>query len=219
MKHINTFFIVLGISFLVLAGCSTDNNITAPAEPMIQKAVTVDGESEIKQISTGKAAVFPIWADKGTYAGTVSITNDKQYFYVVFNVLKGWSLKESYVHLANNVSGIPVNKDGMPDPDKFLYSTVHKEMVNRFTYIIPLGESKLPRGQQMVFATNAKVENLENTGSKLDLRTAWGGNEPGPGPAWWSYIHYNVMGNDNPGVPIFRDDGIPYVENYNNGIK
>lgn len=219
MKHINIFFIVLGAALLVLTGCSTENNLTGPAQPVVEKTITAPVENSIKQVSPGKTAVYPIWADKGNYAGTISIMNDTEYFYVIYNVLKGWSLNETYVHHSENVNGIPVTKDGMPDLKKFEYTTLHKENVNRFTYIIPLGNEKLPRGRQIVIAANAKIENLENPGSKMDLKTAWGGNEPGPGPAWWNYIHYNVMGNEGPGIVIIRDDGIPYVRNNPDGIQ
>ena len=68
--------------------------------------------------------------------GDVLVWNDGSNLYVKFVVSSG-CLRETHVHVATSLSGIPQTKTGNPIPGKFEYSDPHG-CVTEYTYQIPL---------------------------------------------------------------------------------
>lgn len=198
MKHIKLFFVVLGILMLVLVGCSDNGLTTKPEESKADKAPLNETMHSIKLFNNQMASEYPIWAGQNINAGTVSIINDNNYIYVTYNTVNGWMLKETHVHVANNINGIPRTKQGIPIPGQFAYSMNHDPVINTYTYNIPLANYNFQMGQEIIIAAHAALVNGNYPYGEYQEETGWGGNEPGPGPRWWYYIRYTLI-DHNPG--------------------
>jgi len=70
-------------------------------------------------------------------AGDILVWNDGDYLHVNFTTADDWSLKETHLHVATSVSGIPQTKKGNPIPGQFDYKEDHDPMVTWFEYEIP----------------------------------------------------------------------------------
>lgn len=76
-------------------------------------------------------------AGQDVYVGSVSIWNDSDWLYVKYETVDGWSLKETHLHVATSLDGIP-QKRGNPPPGQFDYQNDYDPSVTEDTYEIDL---------------------------------------------------------------------------------
>jgi hypothetical protein len=215
MKHINILFLVLGALMLVLVGC-TDNNITGPVKNDAAISPNVETEVAMRFLKHQNPAVYPLMADKEVQVGNVYIMNDDKNIYVSYEIVKGWMLKDTNLHLAKSVNDIPMTKDGKPYIDMFVYKSNHKGEVSRFEYMIPLSKDDNKMSREFIIAAHAVIVYAENQLGREMILTAWGGEKKGPGPEPWYVINYKMM-TTNPGGG-FKQDNITAVENIKDPI-
>lgn len=139
---------------------------------------------------------YPIWAGQSILVGTLKITNDSDYLYVTYELLDGWMLEETHVHIASSVSGIPCNRNGIPVPGQFAYSNCHDPAVIEYTYAIALAPYGFQYGDQIVVAAHAAVKKWDEGSQTYQNETGWGGDNPGPGPRWWFYALYQLQDSE-----------------------
>lgn len=190
MKHINIYFALISIVMLVLVGCTDNNSITKPYVETPQKIVTNEDVSTLKMVIPKNEVTYPLIVGKEMNVGSVSIMNDKEFFYVTYSTMKGWSIQETKLNFAPELKAIPVNEEGVPLLDNFAYTKMHNSYTNVYTYKISVGTSRFMKDQEVFFAANAILRNETNNSGKQLIEVAWGGIERGPGPNWWNYISY-----------------------------
>jgi len=215
MKNINLLFALLGVVMLVLVGCSDNNGITNPLNNSAEILPQDNSVASMYMIDTPKGIAFPLWVDKETNVGTITIQNSKDYVYVTYQLDSGWSLKETNLQLAGNSNGIPISREGIPSPEQFMHSEMHESNVKGFTYMIPLGDYNFQINQEIAIAANAILVNEKNPVQKDQLVSAWGGDKRGPGPSWWRFMLYTLMENKNNGNPD-KIDNIIVLDNDSN---
>ncbi len=208
MKHINIYFALISIVMLVLVGCNDNNTITKPFVESPQKIVTNDDASAIKMALPKIEVTYPLIVGKEMVVGSVSILNDKDYFYVIYNTMKDWTIKETSLSFGSELKEIPMNEENVPLIDKFAYSQMHNAYAKVSYYKIPIGETKLMTGQEIFFAAYALLRNDASNSTKQPLEMAWGGVDRGPGQEWWNYIIYNFDLNFKDGGLVKEDSKI-----------
>lgn len=199
MKHINILFVVLGIMMLVLVGCTDNSSITGPEKNAAQSLPVGETVATIKLADAPKAVAFPIMIDKTTSVGTISVQNTKDFIYITYLAEKDWAFKETNVHVASTIQGIPQSRDGLPSPQQFAHINRFQSEVKAYTTQIPLSDYNFQIGQQVILAINFALFNPENPEVRQQLITGWGGTKNGPGPEWWNVIPYTLMEEKNQG--------------------
>ncbi len=141
----------------------------------------------------GEAAEFTLWAGQHINSGSLFIYNDQDYLYVTFATTGNWVIMKTHLHIASSLNGIPKNKQGIPVPGQFAYSTTHNPAVTEYTYSFLLSDLGYNVGDSFVVAAHAEVGMFDLDGNLVQEETAWGGNTPGPGNRWWYYATFTVQ--------------------------
>ncbi|MBW6516275.1 MAG: hypothetical protein K0B81_06640 [Candidatus Cloacimonetes bacterium] len=189
MKSIFKLMFLLSVMLVVLVGCQNMPNLTEPQSYETGILYSANAREIVP-------AEYPIWAGQNILAGTLSIYNDDEYLWVTFSLIDGWLLTETHVHVAATLSGIPQNHNGTPIPGHFDYKEVHNYLTE-YTEIIDLSLYDFECEQTIVIAAHAVVVKLGDDDEIIEKETAWGGDEPGPGPRWWFYAEYTIQCNGN----------------------
>jgi hypothetical protein len=179
MKLVFKFAIILIIAAFFLAGCS-EKEITAPRYGSSIKA------------SAGNPDEFTIWAGQNINAGTMSVWNDSVNIYVKFNLIDGWLLEQTHVQLDTDLVGDWIHDNGTPVPGQFDYIMSFNPMVATYIQVIPLADYMYEIGDTIVIAAHASVKKYDPSSGGYQQETAWGGDNPGPGPRWWFYMYYVI---------------------------
>jgi len=156
------------------------------------KATDQDMSSKFQPVT--RAADYPLITEGNVTIGTVNVSNDATNLTVVYTLNDTWKLHKTYVHVAANLDGIPINPNGLPVPAQFDYGTIHNPIVGQFTYQIPLADYEFQVGNEIIIAANASVKKGNANNDKAKQETAWAGNNQGSGPHWWQYISYTLEG-------------------------
>ncbi len=138
----------------------------------------------------GDTTQVDLIAGQNILAGKVTIGNDGDSLYVTIVTDAPWLLQQTHLHVATRLSGIPVNKQGVPVPGRFAYKTAHSPAVDSFTYAIALNWAA---GQELFIALHAEAVQLDDDNLVVAEETAWGGDTPGAGPRWWFYLAYTIQ--------------------------
>ena len=188
MKSIFKILFLVSVVLVVVVGCQNMPNITEP--PSMETGLRF-------ALTSIEPVEYPIWAGQNTLAGTLIITNDEYYLYVTFSLTDDWLLEETHVHVASNLGGIPRTNRGIPIPGQFQYSESHN-YIPEYTYVIDLPPYGFECGQAIVIAAHAVVVQLGDENEIIEDETAWGGDNPGPGPRWWYFVDYTIQCNGEP---------------------
>lgn len=141
----------------------------------------------------GEVAEYTLWAGQHINAGSLLVYNDTENLYVTFATSGEWVIIKTHLHIADNLNGIPKNKQGVPVPGHFAYSTTHNPVVTEYTYSFLLSDLGYNVGDSFVVAAHAEVGIFDFEGIMIQGETAWGGNNPGPGNRWWFYANYTIQ--------------------------
>jgi len=136
-----------------------------------------------------------LYAGQNIDAGTVTVWNDEDNLYVTYETGGGWSLVETHLEVAADLSDIPQTKSSNPIPGKFESSAEHEPGVTSYTYTIPLN-GWMP-GMTLYIAAHAVV--VQEDGGTIITETAWGDGEDFLGANWATYMTYVIEG---PWLPI-----------------
>lgn len=185
MKPIYKITLLMILSLIALAACQTETAITEPAVPNPQVSV--------RTYTPGQGEQFPIIAGQNINVGTMWVHNDATNLYVTYSLTNNWLLKKTHLHVATSLAGIPQNRQGIPVPGHFTYSTDHNPNIPMYTYTLPIAPLGYKYGDNLFIAAHAEVVRYSNTTAGMVGETAWGGNTPGPGPRWWYYLQYTLV--------------------------
>jgi len=122
----------------------------------------------------------------------MSIWNDNTNFYVKFNCTSGWLLEETHVQLDTDLVGHWIHSNGIPIPGQFDYSARHNPMVATYQYDIPRSGYPYAVGDTIIIVAHASLKKYNPSTSSYQQETAFGGDNPGPGPRWWFYMKYVI---------------------------
>lgn len=112
-------------------------------------------DPELKLDVNGCQVVTDLIAGKQYDVGDIIITNDLENIYVTYLMNEpGWYLKETQMHVAGDVSGIPQTRRGNPKVGNFDYQMEH-DMAYEYTYTVPL---EWAAGTDIVVAAHAVVD-------------------------------------------------------------
>lgn len=124
--------------------------------------------------------------------GVVHVTHDEESLYITYLVnVPGWSLEETHLHVAANVSMVPQTKSGNPKPGKFDYQSEH-DGITVFTYEVPI---MWMANASIVIAAHAMVSYEPGDGTMPEYaesmnETAWADGNLFPGSSWATYFDY-----------------------------
>jgi len=186
MKTLFKYTLVLLVFTFILVGCTNKQTMTGP------KTADQDMNSKVQPIN--RSADFPLITDGNVTIGTVAVSNDATHLTVAYTLYDNWKLHKTYVHVAANVNGIPINPNGLPVPAQFDFCTIHNPIVSHFTYQIPLADYEFQVGSEIIIAANASVKKGNGASSNAIQETAWAGNTQLYAPQWWQYIRYTLEG-------------------------
>ncbi len=209
MKAIRGTPLIISAVLLLLSGCQDGPGIMDPAD----FELTTGPKSDPME--------YPIWAGQNILVGSLAISNDEEYLYVTYTLFDGWELTETHVHVAADLAGVPVNRNGIPIPGQFDYGDTHDPTVAVFTLPIPLASYAFVPGDEIVVAAHAEVTKYDEQSQQYITETAWGGDQPGPGNRWWFYALYTLQtsgeeeesGNETAWARMYDD---PYDFTYDN---
>ena len=131
-------------------------------------------------------STMDLYAGKNTIVGLVVVSNDATNLYVQYVTTGGWTIEETHLAVATDLSDIPQNHGG-PIVGKFQYKETSAPGTTEVTYTIPL--SSFGAGQTLFIAAHAVVVNGRAS------ETAWAGclvSNPFPGANWAMYFTYDV---------------------------
>lgn len=114
-------------------------------------------------------------------AGKLSVTNDSEYLYVTFTTSGNWYLNATHLYVGT-LSGLPVNRSSVPVPGSFPYKVTYPQLVNSYTYQIPL--SGLP--ECLIIAAHGELRQVVN-GTVVSEETGWSFGTPFPGSNRWGW--------------------------------
>jgi hypothetical protein len=103
-------------------------------------------------------------------AGTVSVTNDANYYYVTYTTANGWLLTQTHLYVGN-CANIPVNNPGNPIPGQFPYAGSHNN-ITTYTYQVPI--AAIGAGNCGCIAAHCVVVKLNSNGGVASQQTGWG---------------------------------------------
>jgi hypothetical protein len=145
----------------------------------------------------GNEKQVPLCMGKKYNVGTVTIKNDTENLYVIYDVNDpNWYLTETHVAVATSLSGIPQTRKGNPKVGHFADSNDHdlNDMVGSFTVTIPLASLG---GDSLVVAAHAAVEKIVSVDPLMTRdETAWADGCNGtsfPGKNWATYVMFMVQ--------------------------
>ncbi len=122
--------------------------------------------------------------------GDITIWNDEDYLYVMYQTTDGWYMTETHLHVADSLAGIPQTKKFNPIPGQFKYPKYFKPPVQEYTYEIPWTWDS---GTTLYIGAHAVVQKeigyVECTPIYQE-ETAWGDGEDFDGKNWATYIMY-----------------------------
>ncbi|HII01621.1 TPA: hypothetical protein HA351_08235 [Methanosarcinaceae archaeon] len=127
--------------------------------------------------------------------GMVNVTCDGNNLSIKYITEDGWTLNETHLAVAGNITGIPTTKKGNPTPGQFDYSERYSPGVIEYTYIVPIADLNLEEGDTtVIIAAHAAVQQEEGyEGITLLEEGAWGeGYRFVPKGDWAMYFEYDI---------------------------
>jgi hypothetical protein len=158
----NLFILSLAFVAVSLFSCKK-TEVPAPEKIAIATSLVIEGG--------GCAATeVTLLAGQTINAGTISVTNDADYYYVTYTTTDGWLLTQTHLYVGN-CAAIPVNNPGNPIPGQFPYSSAHNNLTT-YTYQVPI--SAIGAGNCGCIAAHCVVVKLNSSGGVASQQTGWG---------------------------------------------
>ncbi len=177
---------IIGVMVFAALGCSGSSNPVAPVDDETPRMAYGDPLPD----GCGDDTVVKLIAGQIYDAGYVTVYNDMDNLYVIFNTTGGWVMTETHVAVADSLEGIPQTKNGSPKIGNFPHKTVHDPAVNYYAYIIDLGDWDVC--DELYIATHAVVQELDDNGYVIQEQTGWGEGEGFP-KSWAMYFNHEIQ--------------------------
>ncbi len=167
---------VAGFLLLALTACTTGKSTVddSSATPFL-----VDKPEEGKVVMSAYEDPTPDWtwdliAGQNNLAGTVSVYNDEDHFYVTYETGDNWPMSEAHLYIGSA-------PEGKGAPGRFPYKEEFDPPVHSYTFEVSL-EDDLPAKSMIYIAAHASV------GMGANHETAWGGYWNNGLPNWdWNW--------------------------------
>jgi hypothetical protein len=124
--------------------------------------------------------IINLIAGKYQHAGTISVWDDGNSLFIMYETTDSWCLTETHLAVAGSLDEIP-QSNGNPVPGQFSYKNNHN-CVTQFLYTVPLNKNSC----DLYISAHAVVKRLGST------ETAWAEGLDFPGNNWGTYFVYEV---------------------------
>lgn len=139
----------------------------------------------------GIPKVVTLFAGQTIDAGTVTVENDENDLYVTFTSAHGWWLRETHLHVADALTGIPTTKKGNPKVGHFAYQRFYDPEVSEDMYVIAKPNLSLDASNSVVIAAHAVVVQPDHAGNVMASETGWADGDPFVEKgSWATYLQY-----------------------------
>lgn len=150
----------------------------------------------------GEPSVFTLWAGKTIDAGTITVSNDAENLYVVYQISGEWKLAETHLYIASEpfVERLP------PGQAPYKWESGEDPVTSTsFTFTVPLED--VDCGSVLYLQAHAALIMYDENGEPIQEETGYGGDitEPDQG-AWFGNITYVVVCCDNPPETCFAEE-------------
>jgi hypothetical protein len=171
---------------------SIDPKISVDQKSQITLEPTTFTKEEIENTACGEIKITTLFAGQHIDVGEISISNDANNLFVVYNVKGNWSLKETHLYVGNE-GNLPLGGGGNPKIGHFPYHGDH-DLTQSYTFTVPLDQLE----KCFVISAHAVVVKEEN-GDITSSETAFGfgENEFDDGSRWGWYFEYCLQECDD----------------------
>lgn len=139
----------------------------------------------------GDATETPILAGQHTNVGSVTVWNDGNNLYVLYEATGNYRFRKTHL-FAGACSAIPVNNAGNPMIGQFPYTNNHGSGVASFMRVIPLGSWSA--GTELCISAHAEVVAYGSNGSVVFSQTGWAQGSPiNSGGSWAMKFNYTIQ--------------------------
>lgn len=158
---------------------------------------------------------WTLWAGQTKNVGTVTVSNDSVNLYITYalsdeQVAAGTTFGELHAWAGSSLEGLPGGGTSRPSPGLMAQrpggARFDATGKTSYTFIMPLVGKIVDQetcGATLFVVTHAEI-NYAGGGEK-DGDTAYGGDKPGAGNAWWYYGEYTVCCDEEPPVKYSCD--------------
>jgi hypothetical protein len=157
------------------------------------------------------AKTWDLWAGQHIDVGSVTVTNDTQNIYVTYQLdYPGATFGNLHMWVGTSLLNLPGGGTGRPAPGQLCNALggacFDATGLTSYTFTIPFAslsivDVTLVCDLKLYVVTHAEVVMDSDGDGNLDNETAFGGDKPGPGPAWWFYAEYPICCNFGPPPP------------------
>lgn len=212
LKNLNRWAMVV-ILIMILPSCQKDfQQSLEPVETHLDAPIVVLKEG-LCDVTT------QLFAGQHIDVGEVYVTHDLENIYVTYYTsTPGWVIKETHMHVADELIGIPMTKNGNPKVGHFEYSGTH-DNVTEVTYEVPIVWGP---DTEVVIAAHAVVKlegeqqkNSAKGGDEGGTETAWAAGLPFPGNNWATYFYYTICFENGGGIGTESEDAYAYAPQSN----
>ena len=149
MKNFRSLSRIAVLILFIFISYSCQKDELAVNNPQLATTKAIQVESHTCEVVTN------LIAGQHINVGEVRVINDGNNIYVTYEILEpGWGIKETHMHIADELAGIPMNKKGNPMIGHFAYKSSH-DMITKYTYTVPLTWAP---GEFLYIAAHAVVD-------------------------------------------------------------
>lgn len=202
---------LLAISFGVISSCSVGNSDgSKPLDsiskqgPSIADSSSSSGGSSSSVATTGSFSEFDIYAGQTILVGKLIVSNDADNLYVTYNITSnGILLNQVHLWVGNDLSTVPINKQGVPVPGLFPY-VAEGLSASTYSFVIPFSNLGIVDvtaycGLPLYIFAHSALNNGETGWSFGTAFSNWTGTE-----RWGWYSTYIVNCDNGPPEPVFN---------------
>ena len=190
------FIMFLGLLLVLIVSCEnsqapTSDNITMPTGRDVGPEIIDPNVSPC-----GEPKTVELWAGQTTDAGSVTIYNEEDSLYITVYSEEGFQNVDEQIKIwvGTDYSTIPGGGTARPPTGQFPYKYTIYPADTVFTAVILLDDIALLNGcDEDVFVLVHADVLADNGNGGTTEETAWGGDEPGPGNAWWFFSIYTIQ--------------------------
>lgn len=173
MKRTWALVLIASLVAVGIWGCGESDQPLVPDRVALTLASVPSG-------SGPEPVAVPLIAGKTIPAGTVECWIEGGTLYVRYLVGEGWSLKETHLAVAADLSGIPMTPSGNPQPGRFPMGTSHMPFVQEYTYSVDIESYGLTEAATITFAAHAALVRIDEDLQVLGEESAWAEGERFP---------------------------------------
>ncbi len=189
------FIMFLGLLLVLIVSCENSqvptSGITTPTGREVGPTIIEDGVNPC-----GDPKTVELWAGQTIDAGSVTIYNDETNLYITVYSELGYQTADEQIKIwvGMDYSTIPGGGTSRPPAGQFPYKYTIDPIEPVFTVVILLDDIQLVNecDDEIFVLVHADVMADDGNGGSTG-ETAWGGEIPGPGSAWWYYTNYTIQ--------------------------